>query len=892
VCAGGERGVNTAEFSRVQAALGARVAAWIRAVQRRPRATIAAVALLVGALGAAAWLRLGVNSDVNAMVAPDLPFRVREVAFRDTFPTGVEAILVVVEARDAATARRSADRLAQRLGEDRRHFRDVFLPWGGAFFRRNALLYLDGAELEALADRLAAAQPMLAELSRDGGAAGVFELLRRALELHRQAVDLGIELAPLLGHLSDALEASLAHRAAPDPWGGAGGLLGKADLGDSIQVISVEPNLGFSELLAAQSALSAIRADVAALGLDRTPGVRVRVTGDPILNYEEMLSLENQAVSLVLESLVIVGPLMWLAYRSTRLLGLALLNLAAGIIATAGFAALAVGDLNQLSIAFSVMLVGLGVDAGIYLTLRAAELAGPGNSIGESLPAAAEVQGGALLGGTLTTAIGFFAFLPTGFLGVAQLGLITGVGMIASLALTLTFLPALIAVGKPLLAPPPQPPFRWLRGLQHWPERHPRAICLAAVAAALAALPLLSRLRFDDDAVKLRDPRAESVQAFDELLRHSSTSPWTIDVVQQDLASANALARKLRGLPEVADAQTLSDYVPSDQAEKRETLYAIAGFLPASGAPAPRASPRAALDALRRELERTGEDARDPQLRASVARLRALVERFASGPGPADAQLAALAQGLLGTLPQQLDELRAALEPDASIGVGDLPREIRQRLLAPDGRARIEVTPRADLSNGFALERFASAVEAVAPEATGPAAVMVEWGRLASRSMEQAVGIAALAIAALLWFQWRRPLAVVLALAPLVLAALYTAAAMAAIDLSLNLANVVVVPMLMGIGTDCGIYMTERFHCAAPGEALLETATARGVLYAALTTLASFATLSLAAHRGMASLGLLLTLGLLATLLCYVMILPAALTWMRERAEVSERREP
>ena len=225
---------------------------------------------------------------------------------------------------------------------------------------------------------------------------------------------------------------------------------------------------------------------------------------------------------------------------------------------------------------------------------------------------------------------------------------------------------------------------------------------------------------------------------------------------------------------------------------------------------------------------------------------------------------------------------RPLVSPD-EITLASLPVELRTRMLSSRGGARIEVTPRANLSDSGALERFVAAVETIAPDATGPAVVMVEWGRLASRATLQALALAALGITGMLWFQWRRISDVALAIVPLALAALYTAAAMALLGMQVNLVNVIVVPMLLGIGIDSGVHLVESARARAGEAEALDAATARAVVFSALTTLASFVSLGYAHHRGMAALGQLLSLGLVATLMCYVVVFPALRALLRAR---------
>ena len=405
----------------------------------------------------------------------------------------------------------------------------------------------------------------------------------------------------------------------------------------------------------------------------------------------------------------------------------------------------------------------------------------------------------------------------------------------------------------------------------------------AAGAGGVVAAIAAPGVRFDSNVVEMRNPDTESVQAFRELLRDSTTSPWYVDVIAADLEAADARARELAGLGVVERAVTLLDYVPSDQEAKLEILADTAYLL---DVPAPRHRPEAPtpeeqVHALRDLAAALGVDWVDTS-RAPIARsarllrdrLRATLERLEGDPDPA-ATLDELEAALLGRLPQRLEALRVALGTPP-VTLEDLPRDLRERMQAEDGRARIQVFPREDLSDDRALAAFVEAIRAVEPEATGLPVNVVEFGRATARSLRQALTWALAAIALVLALLWRRPVEAGLVLAPLLLAGLYTVGVMVAGDLAFNFANVIVLPLLLGIGVDSGIHLVARARRPV-ARGLVDTVTARAVLWSAVTTLVSFATLSLSGHRGIASLGLLLVIGMAATLVTMLSVLPALL---------------
>jgi hopanoid biosynthesis associated RND transporter like protein HpnN len=863
--------------------IGRAVARWVAGVDRRPGLLLAVVGALTLGLGAYAATHLGVDSSPDAMVRDDLPFRVNERRFEQTFRDPGNEILLVIDGETASAAGKAADALAARLAAREDLFDLVDVVGGGEFFDRNALLYLEPPELESFVDRLAAVQPFLAEVGRDASVVGISDLLTQAVEAGSEGTDVGLDLAGALDRVTRGVEAAVAGRGAPDPWGDA--LIG-GSLSENARhrVVSASPIEHFDELLGAEAAIRAVREAVDALGYGpgNPNGVRVRVTGTVPLNHDELLVLQRQGVFVGVASFVLFTAAMFFGLRKPRSILALTGSLVASLVWTNAFAAAAVGHMNQVSVAFNVLVIGLGGELGIHFSMRYLELLGQGRPRAIALPETGSSVGSSLVSSAGTTAIGFLVFLPTDYRGVAQLGLISGAGVLLSLLSTFTVLPALLALGAPERPAAPSPALPWAARLRHLPVAFARPIRWAALALGAGSLLLLPEAHFDHNPVNLRDPSTESVQAMNDLLARTDRSPWTVDAIAPDLAAAEALAERMRRLPPVARAVTLADFVPKQQDEKLALLADAAFFAPPTVEPAPPPSEeaqRAALERLEESLARAG--GRDAELAGSARRLAAalaaLREELAGTPD-AGPLLALVRRNVVGTLPEQLGELRRALSA-APVTLADLPRQLTQVMLAPDGRARVQVFAKRDLSDSAALTEFVDAVTALAPDASGNATRILGFGRVTSDAMQQALFTGLACMALFLFLLWRSVRDILLAFFPLALAAALTCAAMVLLGMSFNFANVIVLPMLLGMGIDNGVHLVHR-HRTNPGEVdVLSTSTARAVFYAALTTVLCFGALAFAPHRGMAALGRMLSLGVAATLLCYVVVLPAVLDW-------------
>jgi hopanoid biosynthesis associated RND transporter like protein HpnN len=872
-------------FARLDESLGRASAAWIDHI--RPRAGLVIVAFLLLAIAAAgyAFSALGVNTNENDLFSEDLPYFALRQEFERAFPDLVDPIVVVIDGATVDLAHEATDVLARRLERDTRRFGRVHRPGSGPFFDRHAFLYLEIEELEDLVDNLFTVQPYLAELSRDTSLRGFLSMLAVAVDATARGDLEGFNLSDVLDRVGDVVGAHLEGRGYRLSW--ADVITGRDSTPrDRRRYLLVQPMIDFQKLRPAETSLLALREILEELGFDGRSGVRVRATGVFPLSYEEMEHLNQQTTRAGAASFVLVGIILLAGLGSPRLVGASLLTLLVGLALTAGFAAVSIGHLNLISVAFAVLFIGLSIDFAIHICMRFREMLSRGHDRDDALRRAAEGVGSSLVLCAATTALGFYAFAPTEYAGVAELGIIAGSGMLISLFTNMTLLPALILWGVPAWSVVTSPPsLPRLAGLLALPVRHARAVVAVTALLAVAGLTLLPRIHFDSNPLRVRDPSTDSVQVFNEMLADGDALPWNLNILAPDLESGRATAERLDALAPVDFALTLVDFVPEDQAQKLDVLEDAAFvLLPTLAAAGTTTSPSAqeqlrAVEELERSLAALDAGGTTPALAVAAARLREsleeLRERWSRDGDESAKAIEALETALIGSLPEQLRILRTALEP-GTVALADLPDDLVERMTATDGRARIEIFPAEDLNEQPALEAYVRTVQEIAPDAFGEGLVILETGRVVVRSLQQALATAAVLIALLLVVLWRNWLDALLVALPLALASLFTAASGVLLGVPFNFANVIVIPLLLGMGVDTGIHLVHRYRIEKlPDGNLLHTSTAGAVVLSSLTTAASFGTLGLSSHLGMASLGRLLTLGISLILVCNLVVLPA-----------------
>ena len=833
-----------------------------------------------------------IDTEMADMISEKLPYRKLEKEFQSAFPQFKETIVVVIDADTPEAARLHRDKLAERVKRETGLFKGVYAPGGGEFFERNGLLYLSVKDLEALSENLASAQPLLGLISKDLTLRGLFSVIERIVSQEGD-IEQKTRLVPFFDRLAQAIESSTSSRPKPVSWQEL--ILGKEVAAEaSRQFIILDPVLDYATFSGGEAGIEAIYRIRDELGLDEASGVKVRLTGDVVLNYENLLAVNKGMGLTTLISFLLVAIAVMIGLGSGRLVFASLITLLVGFIWTLGFAIFFVGRLNLISVAFGVLFIGLGIDYGIQYCLRYRELIASGLGHHEAIVGAAKGLGVSLLVCTVAAAIGFYSFLPTPYTGVSELGLIAGTGMLINLFATLTVLPALLTLLP--LKKTGMKEFVLDRPLYRVPYKHAKAIVVGAIAIGIGTAFFVPTLYFDYNPLNLYDPHSDAVLTMKELFKNEMTCPWTISILAGNAKEAEEMVGRLKGLKEVKETITIASFVPEDQSSKLAILSDIALFMP-PGLETFKTEKLSyeknvpSLESLESSLKKVLSTAgkRDGAYATSVTRLHRSLEGFKKAlTHPENGQEAfdKLEQCVLSCLPNLFYELKTSLRASA-VKESDLPRELRHRYVTSDGRYRVEVFPRENVLETDSLKRFVEAVSALAPNSTDTPVTIREAGNAVVRSFLLATLYALFAITLFMLIELKSVSDTVLVLLPLALSLLITGAASVILDIPFNFANVIVVPLLLGSGVE-DIYFIHRFRTDPPSSGnMLETTTARALFFSALTTILSFSTLSFSPHQGMASMGKLLTICIGSLMITTLIFLPALLKFVKPRARNS-----
>ncbi len=840
------------------------------------RAVLVATFLVTAASLGVTALFLSVNTDTDGMIDSNLDFRKRFDDFTRAFPQLDKTLVAVVDADTPEIATEAARSLVTSFETRPDLFSDIYAPGVSHFFDSHGLLYLPEAELNHIAGQMQAGLPLIGALTRDQSLRGLAQLFQGLAYQAQQGATLA-GFSPFLEELDRVVQEHTAGRNVDLEWDKFLSA-GSADRRGTRRFVFVKPVLDFTSLAPAEAAMSEARRLASDPETIFSGAARVRFTGDIALSAEEMRSVTDSAVLAGLISLVLVSLVLTIGVRSWRLVTASLISLIVGLIWTAGVATLTVGYLNLISVAFAVLFVGLGIDFAIHFCLRYEEESRRGRPLRIALANTATGVGGALGVATAAAALGFLAFTPTAFAGMAQLGIISAAGMIVAFITTLTVLPALLTL-MPL-----EPEFPEETGLRQpdrpfWRQFRAAATVVTLIVCAAGAF-FVDQVRFDGDPVNLKDPETPSVQMYMELFSDGTTSPYIIQVLVRDQAEVARLSAQLSQLPEVRGVLSVLNFLPPNQERKLPIIQTL----------------RLAMQRIEfRPSTDIGEQARlqslatiqgalaalsglpDQTVAAAALHLHQSFQTYSQTAIIDPATTGRLELAIFRKLPAVVDRIRVAVSA-REVTAQTLPGDIRDRYIsASDGRYRLEVLPSGNVSSEAELRRFVDAVLAAEPSATGSPIEIVGAADVVVDAMLYATAIAGGLILVVLLITLRSIVSMLLVVLPIALAGTLTLAATVWFEIPFNFANVIVLPLLIGLGVAGGVHLVVRARTQRDGQPLMNTNTPRAVLLSALTTIGSFASLAVSTHQGMASMGSLLTIAIAFTLICTLIVLPTLL---------------
>nr|WP_276543043.1 MMPL family transporter [Bradyrhizobium elkanii] len=822
-----------------------------------------------------------INTDINKLISPDLDWRKRDNQFEEAFDRE-RLILAVVEAATPELTSSAAKALTAKLQADKKNFEAITALGSGEFFEKNGLLFLPTEEVGKVAGQLESAAPLIEIMAGDPSIRGLTGALETGLAgVKRGQVKLD-NAAPPFNLISETVETVLAKGNATFSWRE---LTSDKPLTDSDKraFIEIKPIIDYSALEPGKAATDAIRQAAADLKFPTEYHARVRLTGPVPIANEEYATVQDGAITNGIGTVVIVLVILWMALHSGKIIFAVFVNLFIGLAITTAVGLMMVGSLNLLSIAFAVLFIGLGVDFGIQFSVRYRSERFKNDNLTLALENAARRSAVPLSLAAMATAAGFLCFLPTDYKGISELGKIAGAGMLVAFVTSITVLPALLD----LLNPPGEKEpvgYAFLAPLDLFLEKHRVPIIVGTLLVTVAGLPLLHYMKFDFNPINLRNSKVESIATFLDLRKDPNTGANAINVMTRSEADAKKIEAKLEKLPEVSRVMSLDSFVPDDQPAKLKLIGQAAKTLgpalnPDSVDPAP--SDQENVESLKSSVDSLRKTAGDGKGPGAVA-ARRLADALQKLAGSNQATRDKAQDVFVAPMKIVFDQLRNTLQAQ-TVTLQNLPPELVDSWKTKDGLMRVEVEPKGDPNDNDNLRRFADAVLAAEPTAIGGPVSILKSGDVIVKAFIHAGILALVTIGLLLWLTLRRVVDVLMTLVPLLVAGIVTLEICVLIGLPLNFANIVALPLLLGVGVAFKIYYVTAWRQGRTN--LLQSSLTRAIFFSALTTATAFGSLWLSSHPGTASMGKLLALSLVTTLAAVLLFQPALMGKPREVKE-------
>ncbi len=838
---------------------------WVRAVTRRARLTLVLLSLATLGLGWIAVTQFHMNADLSGLITQDADWRKDFDHFQDRFPDLARTAVVVVGSASRHALEQATAAIVAHLEAHPQTFSAVAAPGAEPFFRDHALLYMDPDDLDDVSDRLAEAQPWLTAVATDPSLRSVLALVADGLANEPPA-----RFAEVLERLTASAESAARGADTQVVW--TDELFGTSE--SSYQLVFVKAAPDRNPPLTDADLMAALRQMVSSL--DIPAAVTVQLTGEVALQHEELEAAVGGVTLAGWLSLVLLFCVLIVGVRSAKIIVATFTMLAVGVIWTSAYAMLTVGEYNTLSVVFIVMFFGLGVDFALHFSLRYQEAINRGDGqVAPALLTSTSGVGRAISLCTLTTALAFLGFWPTAYQGLADLGVISAGGMVVAWFLTFTFLPAFYAVVGPPRAHEMDLPTS--EGIVRWLLGHRPLVIGVVAGAGIGAAAVASGASFDYSVLALKDPQSESMRTLRLLQREGLSTDYQLVVVDETPVDVD----RLEALQVVEEVRTVADLLPHDVEDKRYAIEDLEQMLwsalyPGAVADTP------SVEALRTQARGLTDDLDGHAGAVSADAVSAFREAVEALQASDDAAWLAWQAGVVDNLADELSWLRRAVNV-VDVELADVPVSSRSRMINAAGDTLSIITPSQDIAPVAAMSDFISGVRAVEPDATGRP--VLEWGvgGIVIGAFFQALLFAVIAILFVLFVVLRDLRNVAMILLPLVLTTVFTLAICVALDMPVNMANILVIPLIFGLGVDNGIHVVDRYlgEGVSAGEGnmdhLMHSSTPRAVMLSTLTTIGAFAALSLSPHAGTASIGLLLSVAVGFLLLFTVFLLPVLL---------------
>ena len=832
------------------------------------------------------------------LVGADKKYHRNFLGFKKEFPNQ-DDLVVVVESESMLKNRQFVERLGSRLEAETNLFMDVFYKGDLKMMGPKALLFLDTNTLFELEKTLRDYHPFIENFTAATNLNSLFKLVNRQFRTAKREASAEnesmVKAMPALKRIIDEATDGLERSGLP-PSPGLNALFGAGPEAEKEMYISFAD--GRLYLVSAQPRNTNVTAraverlrELAHQTQAEVSGINVGITGEPVLEYDEMAQSQVDTTIATVIALVVVALIFIYGYRETGRPIKATLCLLVGLAYTMGFTTLVIGHLNILTITFLPMLIGLAIDFGVHLVTRYEEELRHGRNEHEAMQKAMVYTGLGIFTGCLTTAVAFLAMGVTDFKGIQEMGIISGCGLVICLVPMMTLLPVLLLRGHQNEIDHAHVTHEERRARIEgiWLQRPYRMIAGTVALCGLCAWGF-DKVHFDYNLLHMQSAGLPAVQTELKLIDSATNSVLFGAVIADTMAEASRLEARITNLSSVASVRTMSTYMVGDPRPKLQKIGEIkkeaasVHFAPLDPEPADVRELDQTLWALQGYLGLAAAEVQkenDAPLEASLRSMRASVVQLRQTMQGGNATNVA---GKLGVFQRALftdvhDTFEALRDQDdrGALRPEDLPEAFRNRFIGVTGKFLLQVYPKGNVWERGVQEKFIDQLRSIDPNVTGTPVQLFEYTTLLKESYQTAAWYSFIAILIMVFLHFRSIVCVVLAFLPVAIGSIWMLGFMVWADIPFNPANIMTLPLVIGIGVTNGIHILNRY-AEEQNPGILAKSTGKAVLVSALSTVAGFGSLILAKHQGIQSLGYVMAVGTMTCMIASLTFLPSLMT--------------
>ena len=796
--------------------------------------------------------KMEINTSTEGLISEKANFKKKQFQLRENFPIISENIVVVINSNSFETLNDVTKSILEKFEEILDELDFIYSPNFDNFFKNNFFYLINEKKQNEILEELYSSQPFISTINSNPKLEGLNNLIE--LFLKKETKKIKEKEIKVINQILSSFKMAITT-------GNSVNWKESLDQNPKQNFIIFKINKDFVK----KNGLSEYYNFLLSLKVFESSNIKINFTGSTILDFEEANSVVEGASLAGVLSLFFVFFLLFLAFQNFLIVFCLILTIVVGLVITLGLTSIFVGSLNIISVAFAVLFIGISVDFGIQISFRLIENLRK-QSKDNILKSINEISSSLLIV-TCTSLIGFLSFVPTEYIGLSELGIISSIGLVVGLITNLIFLSSCLSLLK-LKKNQKVLNINFLRIL-NLILNFKKTFFFSFLIIMILGILSVKEINFDSDPFKLKDQKSQSVLLAKSLMEKNPSSDNFISIYKNNFDNNdinflqdNQLIKTFFSINNVQLSENIKEqisYLRYLYSQKNDVFYSNY-----------------------HEIERFKNNLKEITLkRPSTSLISNELLSQIDNLDFSDRDMFTYVQDLwFGNFNNLIIEISAILnlkEFDSE----KVPLFFKQRYISKNNIERIEVYPEKDISKKINLIEFVDSIESRFSKSIGMPIIQIEAGKIVIESFLFAFSISFLFLFFFSFVIFKNFFHSVFCILPLIFSAIFISLLMRILDLDLNFANMISLPLLFSLGTSYSIYIIKRVIDLGSVDKMLQSTTPFAVLFSGLTTIASFGTLSFSNHAGTSSMGIVLFISLSTALFFCTIILPFLLKYFK-----------